>query len=72
MENTDNSFYSNVVPRFPEHLKETMEKLPLDLQQRLYVDIFKPLDFYELLFQENWWKTSCCDCSKFEKKLTDG
>lgn len=51
MENADNSFYSNVVPRFPEHLTQTMEKLPLDLQQRFYAGIFKPLDFYELLFE---------------------
>ena len=29
---------------FPEHLQETMSKLPLE--QRLYLDIFRPLDFY--------------------------
>ena len=49
--NTDKSFYSNVVPRFPEHVQETMAGLSLDQQQKLYLDIFKPLDFYELLFE---------------------
>ena len=51
MENTEKNIYSDVVPRFPEHLQETMSKLPLETQQRLYLDIFKPLDFYELLFE---------------------
>ena len=51
MENTEKNIYADVVPRFPEHLQETMSKLPLETQQRLYVDIFKPLDFYELLFE---------------------
>lgn len=39
----------NFEPCFPEHLRETMAKLPLRKQQLLYLDIFKPLDFYELL-----------------------
>ena len=51
MENTEKNIYADVVPRFPEHLQETMSKLPLETQQRLYLDIFKPLDFYELLFE---------------------
>ena len=46
MENTEKNIYADVVPRFPEHLQETMSKLPLETQQRLYLDIFKPLDFY--------------------------
>lgn len=48
---TDKSFYSNVVPRFPAHVQETMAELSLEQQQKLYLDIFKPLDFYELLFE---------------------
>ena len=51
MENTEKNIYADVVPRFPEHLQETMSKLPLETQQRLYLDIFKPVDFYELLFE---------------------
>ena len=51
MENKRKTLYSDVVPRFPEHLKEKMEELPLEQQRRLYLDIFKPLDFYELLFE---------------------
>ena len=51
MENTEKNIYADVVPRFPEHLQETMSKLPLETQQRLYLDIFKPLDFYELVFE---------------------
>jgi len=57
MENAEKSVYSNVVPRFPKHLKETMETLPLEQQQQLYLDIFKPLDFYELLFEKHFKKT---------------
>ena len=48
---TDKSYYSNVVPRFPKHVQETMAELSLEQQQKLYLDIFKPLDFYELLFE---------------------
>ena len=51
MENTEKNIYADVAHRFPEHLQETMSKLPLETQQRLYLDIFKPLDFYELLFE---------------------
>lgn len=48
----------NVEPRFPEHLRETMSKLSLRQQQLLYLDIFKPLDFNELLFQKCFKKSS--------------
>ena len=52
-------------PRFPEHLRETMSKLPLRQQQLLYLDIFKPLDFYELLFKR--FKESGEEQSKAEE-----
>ena len=45
-------------PCFPEHLRETMATLSLREQQLLYLDIFKPLDFYELLFEKYFKKSS--------------
>ena len=35
----------------PSEVKESMAQLTTEKQQSLYVDIFKPLDFYELLFE---------------------
>ena len=35
----------------PNDVKEAMGQLTIDKQQSLYLDIFKPLDFYELLFE---------------------
>ena len=68
MENTEKNIYADVVPRFPEHLQETMSKLPLETQQRLYVDIFKPLDFYELLFEYFKEKDGAQNSSDSENK----
>ena len=51
MGSTENDCYSNFVPRFPEHVQETIAKRPLKKQQELYLDIYKHLDFYELLFE---------------------
>ena len=35
----------------PSEVKESMAQLTTEKQQSLYLDIFKPLDFYELLFE---------------------
>jgi len=34
----------------PDDVREAMAKLTFEEKQSLYLDIFKPLDFYELLF----------------------
>ena len=34
----------------PDDTRKAMAKLTLEEKQSLYLDIFKPLDFYELLF----------------------
>ena len=34
----------------PNDVREAMGKLTLEEKQSIYLDIFKPLDFYELLF----------------------
>ena len=35
----------------PNDVQEAMSTLTTEKQHSLYLDIFKPLDFYELLFQ---------------------
>ena len=48
----------------PDDVQEAMSTLTTEKQHSLYLDIFKPLDFYELLFksfepQNKWtvWRT---------------
>lgn len=52
-------------PCFPEHVREKMAELSLEKQRLLYLDIFKPLDFYEILFEKYFNKT------KEEKSTTE-
>ena len=35
----------------PDDVREAMVKLTFEEKESLYLDIFKPLDFYELLFE---------------------
>ena len=49
----------------PNDVQEAMSTLTTEKQHSLYLDIFKPLDFYELLFQrfepQNKWTVKTTD-----------
>ena len=44
----------------PDDVMEAMADLSPEKKYSLYLDIFKPLDFYELLFQGNFKENQQC------------
>ena len=47
----------------PDDTRKAMAKLTLEEKQSLYLDIFKPLDFYELLFDRCFKNEDKCQPS---------
>ena len=44
----------------PNDVREAMSKLTFEEKQSIYLDIFKPLDFYELLFDRCFKNENKC------------